>query len=130
MDAVTRRLVRARAGDRCEYCHLRQIDSPLASLEIKHVIPKKHHGDDTLANLALACIHCNCHKGSNISGIDPDTGRMTRLFHPRNDEWDDHFYRQGPVFIGKTDVGRTTVDVLKMNADDRVQLRAASDQDE
>ena len=58
MDAATRRLVRARAGNRCEYCGLPQDESPLAALQIEHVIPKKHGGTDDPDNLALACIDC------------------------------------------------------------------------
>lgn len=63
-------------------------------------------------NLALACLRCNSHKGPNLAGIDPDTGRMTRLFHPRQDIWDQHFRWNGPYLLGLTDVGRTTIAVL------------------
>jgi 5-methylcytosine-specific restriction endonuclease McrA len=62
MDAATRRAVRARAGNRGEYCLLPETASPFAPLEIEHIIPKKHRGDDSLQNLALACYHCNSHK--------------------------------------------------------------------
>jgi hypothetical protein len=40
MDAKLRTFVRERAAHRCEYCQRRQIDSPLAPLQIEHVIPK------------------------------------------------------------------------------------------
>ena len=63
-----------RARNHCEYCLLPQSLSPLASLQIEHVIPKKHGGDDALENLALACIDCNLHKGTNVAGYDPVTG--------------------------------------------------------
>jgi 5-methylcytosine-specific restriction endonuclease McrA len=53
-EAEKRRLVRERAGDRCEYCQLHQSDSPLASLHIEHIIPKKHGGSEEPSNLALA----------------------------------------------------------------------------
>ena len=59
MDAATRNLVRVRASNRCEYCGLRQEQSPLASLHVEHVVPKKHGGSDDPDNLALACIDCN-----------------------------------------------------------------------
>jgi len=55
--------VRSRANNACEYCHLHQDDSPLASLHVEHIIPKTHGGSDDLENLALACIDCNLHKG-------------------------------------------------------------------
>lgn len=55
MDAATRRFVRERAGHRCESCGLTQEQSPLAALQVEHVIPKKHFGGDGPENLALAC---------------------------------------------------------------------------
>jgi 5-methylcytosine-specific restriction endonuclease McrA len=76
-DAETRRRVRLRAGDACEYCGLLQIDSPFARLDIEHVLPKKLGGDDSYDNLALACIDCNLAKGANIAGMDPQTDRLT-----------------------------------------------------
>ena len=53
VDSAVRNLVRDRAGNRCEYCGLRDDQSPLASLHVEHVRPRKHGGDDSLANLAL-----------------------------------------------------------------------------
>ena len=123
MDAATRQHVRDRAGNRCEYCGLRQKHSPLAPLQIEHIIPKKHGGSDESDNLALACIDYNLHKGPNLAGCDPETGQTTELFNPRTDRWADHFERSGPYLVGKTPVGRTTIYVLDMNGEDRVELR-------
>jgi hypothetical protein len=90
---------------------------------VEHVIPKQHRGDDSLANLALACVHCNLHKGPNLAGLDPATGELTPLFNPRNDKWDAHFeFRVYHVF-GLTAVGRTTIEVLAMNSAIRLRLR-------
>jgi len=91
MDSSLRDLIWRRAAHRCEYCGLRQDDIPFTKLHIEHVVPRKHGGDTRAENLALACIHCNLHKGTNLTGIDPDEGTMTRLFHPRQDLWLDHF---------------------------------------
>ena len=124
MDKATRQAVRVRAGNRCEYCQLHQDDSPLAILHIEHIRPLKHGGTDDLQNLALACIDCNLGKASNLTGIDPDTGRITELFHPRRDLWDEHFAWQGIHIVGKTPVGRTTIHVLNMNPDDQLALRS------
>jgi len=121
----TRTEVRERAQDACEYCHLDQSDSPLAALHVEHIIPKVHGGSDELDNLALACIDCNLHKGTNLTGIDPQSNQLTELFHPRRQEWSDHFEWQGIYLIGKTAVGRTTVRVLNMNSDDQVALRSS-----
>jgi HNH endonuclease len=128
MDVATRNLVRQRAGDRCEYCHLHQDLSPLASLHVEHVRPRKHGGSDEADNLALACIACNLHKGTNVAGYDPQTGDLTELFNPRCQSWSDHFERRGVLILGRTAVGRTTVAVLELNSEERLELRAVSDQ--
>ncbi len=124
IDAATRGQVRARAKDSCEYCQLRQDDSPLAALHVEHIIPKVHGGTDDLDNLALACIDCNLHKGTNLTGIDPNTSEITKLFHPRRDEWSEQFKWDGNYVVGKTAVGRTTVRVLNMNSEDQITLRS------
>ena len=79
MDAATRDIVRKRANYRCEYCGLHEDQSPLAALHIEHILPRKHGGTDHLENLALACIDCNLHKGSNVAGYDPETKQLTEL---------------------------------------------------
>lgn len=124
MNEATRSFVRDRAGNLCEYCRLSQFDSPLAPLQIEHVIPIKHGGTDGVENLALACIDCNLHKGPNLTGIDPVTNAITELFRPRSDEWGDHFEWDGSYIRGKTDKGRTTIRVLAMNSDERLALRS------
>jgi hypothetical protein len=124
MDAATRRTVRARAGNRCEYCQLTQEQSPLARLHIEHVRPIKHQGRDDIDNLALACIDCNLHKGTNVAGYDPLSGTLTPLFHPRQHAWEEHFRWQGVYIVGITPIGRTTVAVLDLNGAARLELRS------
>jgi hypothetical protein len=106
-------------------CHLHQDDSPLASLHFEHIIPKVHGGSDDLDNLALACIDCNLHKGTNLTGIDPETSETIGLFHPRRQVWEDHFEWQGIYLAGKTARGRTTIRVLNINSEDQVALRSS-----
>jgi len=117
MDAATRELVRRRADDRCEYCKAVQSDEPFFRFQIEHVVAKQHGGDDSIENLALACPHCNLHKGPNVAGIDPKSNDLTPLFHPRRQRWDDHFVVDAVEFaiVGRTAVGRVTVHVLNMN---------------
>lgn len=126
MDAATREAVRRRAGQKCEYCGLAAVDSPLIPLQIEHIVPRKHGGGDELSNLALACAECNLHKGPNLTGIDPEDGAITRHFDPRADRWDEHFARQGVRIVGKTAVGRTTVRVLQLNTPGRLRVRFSS----
>src|SRR5689334_13404348 len=93
MDATTRNLVRQRAADRCEYCHLPQGATPFIAFHIEHVIAKQHLDDenDDPAGLAYACDRCNAFKGPNLTSIDPATGDKVDLFDPRADVWSDHF---------------------------------------
>ena len=122
MDAATSQLVRQRAGGLCEYCRLPQDFSGLR-FHIEHIVARQHDGTDTPANLALACPECNFHKGTNLTGVDPDTGQVTPLYHPRRDRWDEHFLRIEANIDGRTAVGRVTARLLEMNTGDRVRLR-------
>jgi hypothetical protein len=113
-----------RAAHRCEYCHLPAELFPL-TFHVDHIIPRQHGGTTELGNLALACLHCNRHKGPNLAGLDPIDGKMVELFHPRRDLWPDHFEWSGCDLIGKTAVGRSTVRVLAINAPDFRAVREA-----
>jgi len=122
MNARLRQFVRQRAKNCCEYCGLLQDFEPLP-FHIEHIIPRQHGGKDSAENLALACHHCNLHKGTNLSGLDPRTGKLPRLFHPRLDDWDEHFTGHGGEITGLSAIGRTTVKILRINEDGRMQLR-------
>ena len=74
-------------------------------------------------NLALACLHCNRHKGPNIAGRDVATGGLVRLFHPRQDRWSDHFAWSGAELVGRTPIGRITIHVLAINDPDFLAVR-------
>jgi hypothetical protein len=124
IDQPLANLVRDRAGDRCEYCLLRQQDDRFFRFHIEHIIPKQHGGRDESENLALACHQCNLHKGPNLAGIDPDTDTITPLFHPRRQDWQEHFEIRGIRIAGKTAIGRATIVVLNINSVPRLDLRA------
>ncbi len=55
MDETLRAMVRLRAGQRCEYCRIRQEHVPLTKLQVEHIVARQHDGADDLSNLALAC---------------------------------------------------------------------------
>lgn len=124
MDAALREHVRRRASDRCEYCLLEQKHAPFPIFHIEHIRARKHQGASDESNLCLACSFCNLHKSSNLTGIDSDTGEITRLFNPRSDKWEDHFQVRGATITGITPIGRTTVTVLNMNDEERIELRS------
>ena len=123
MDRLLRSLVQSRAGGVCEYCRLPQAASLFSLFHVEHIIARQHRGKSAPENLALACGFCNLHKGPNIAGIDPDGGLLVPLFHPRQDRWNDHFLWDGTIVVGRTPVGRATVQLLAMNDWARVELR-------
>jgi hypothetical protein len=117
------RLVRRRARFRCEYCGLPEIDSPVTPHHVEHIVAQKHHGPTHGSNLALSCHRCNLNKGTDLSGLDPLSGKLTRLFNPRRHRWRRHFQWDGVWLVGKTALGRATVDVLRINESERIRLR-------
>jgi 5-methylcytosine-specific restriction endonuclease McrA len=123
MSPKLREAVRRRAEFRCEYCRLPEsaVDE---TFPVDHVVARKHRGRTVMQNLALACLRCNVHKGSDLTGIDPADGTVVRLFDPRSDAWAQHFaVNDAATIIGITPTGRTTVALLRMNTVERVLLR-------
>jgi hypothetical protein len=123
--AQQRQFVRERAGGCCEYCRL-ALASKIVPFHIDHIIPIKHDGSDEVENLCLACYNCNAFKSHDLTGFDPATGDITRLYHPRRQIWEEHFALQDDMqIIGLTPEGRTTVRVLQLNLAERVESRQA-----
>jgi hypothetical protein len=81
--------------------------------EVGAALAAKHGGDTSAENLALCCTLCNKHKGSDLASIDPETGVMERLFHPRRDRWHEHFELRGGHLFARTAIGRVTVRRIK-----------------
>jgi len=119
----TRELVAQRAQDFCEYCRIPQHLVPFHTFHVEHIIARQHGGTDDLDNLCLACDRCNAYKGVNLSGVDPQTGCVIDLYHPRRDSWHEHFAFRGAEILGLTPTGRVTVRVLRVNDHRRVALR-------
>jgi hypothetical protein len=118
-----RAFARNRAGGCCEYCLVPE-NQGTASFHVDHIRPLKLHGSDEPDNLCLACNECNNSKGPNISGYDPLTDTPALLFNPRSQVWSDHFrLGEDAIITGLTPEGRTTVDVLNLNDEDRVEWR-------
>ena len=123
MDSARKLLVRQRAANCCEYCQLPQAAAPWFIFHVEHILPRQHGGTDDPSNLAFACPRCNAHKGTNLTGIDPTTRKVTLLFHPRRQLWSRHFAWDGFRIVGKTRVGRATVVVLALNHPDHLSTR-------
>lgn len=119
-----RRLVKSRADARCEYCLIQQ-EHCYISHEVDHIYAEKHGGATNSDNVCLSCSDCNRHKGSDLCSLDPLTGKLTALFHPRNDAWAVNFRINLDGRIeGLTPSGRVTVNLLQFNDIERFDERA------
>jgi len=111
-----RRQVRADAAGRCGYCHTPEalIGMPL---EYEHLYPEALGGPTDRPNLWLACTRCNDFKGDRIDALDPETSERMPLFNPRIQVWIEHFTwsPDGTQIIGRTAIGRATVEALRLN---------------
>ena len=116
--------VAQRAGHHCEYCRAPEsvFNFPF---EVEHIQPPSCGGLDAESNWALACRSCNLHKSVHLEGLDTQTGMLARLYNPRKDEWEDHFRldRASGLIVGRTNVGRGTVERLRMNSPAQVSAR-------
>jgi hypothetical protein len=117
-----RQLVIERAKGRCEYCLIHQ-DFSIYTHEIDHIIAVKHGGETLEENLALSCLPCNRHKGSDFATLDSSNGEIIRLFHPRLQIWNEHFTLKNAEIIGTTAIGRATSRLLMFNTSSRVRSR-------
>lgn len=111
-----RERVARQARYRCGYCLTREaiVGTPM---EVEHIFPVSLGGSTTEENLWLACSFCNLHKGNRTFAEDPESGRSVPLFNPRLQIWADHFAwdESGAQVVGRTPVGRATVEALKLN---------------
>ena len=116
--------VALRAGHRCEYCHAPEAVFNLP-FEVEHIIPVSREGTDTDFNWALACRSCNLRKAAHISGIDPGSKSVVRLFNPREDRWEEYFQAdvENGEIEGVTAIGRATVARLEMNSETQMAAR-------
>lgn len=120
--ARVRQQVRRRAGGRCEYCLIHEDDS-YAAHQVDHILARKHGGTTSLSNLAFACMLCNRYKGSDIAAPDPATGEIVPLFHPRRQQWTEHFALRGAGIVPLGPTSRATATLLRLNAPERVLER-------
>jgi 5-methylcytosine-specific restriction endonuclease McrA len=120
--AALRRLIKARARGRCEYCLIHEDDSHFPH-QPDHVVAQKHRGPTHEDNLAWACYLCNLLKGSDIASVDIESGQIVRLFNPRSDQWTNHFRLDNGQIVPLTPVGRVTEYLLQFNQPQAVQER-------
>ena len=118
------RAVIALAQGYCEYCVVPS-DYSTDFFNFDHIQPISQNGTSKLDNLARTCGICNGSKHDKTEAIDPLSKEMHRLYHPRQDRWKDHFEWSKDTLriIGKTAIGRATIDLLQVNRKSNINLR-------
>ena len=79
-----------------------------------------------MANVALACPHCNAHKWAHIDGEDPVSGQRVALFNPRTQRWEEHFQWSVPrpfEWFASPLTVEASVTRLQMNHPDLLSIR-------
>jgi HNH endonuclease len=123
---LARRSIKARAQFCCEYCLSQEAYSP-DPFSVDHIVPIAAGGQDLANNLALACQGCNNYKHVKTYALDPLTLKEVALFHPRRDDWHEHFTWTDDFaeLIGLTPSSRATIAELRLNRENVVNLRRA-----
>ena len=116
--------VRQTARFRCGYCLFQQQYSPVV-FQFDHYHPVSKGGTNDENNLWLACGNCNNAKSDNTECFDSVTQTIVPIFNPRTNNWKEHFEwsENGTIIIGKTPIGRATVELLKLNNERIIAVR-------
>lgn len=86
--------------------------------------PQREAGGLTVEdNLALACFHCNRHKGTDLGSVSVRTQTLVRFYNPRTDRWKEHFCWSEARIEPLTDIGEVTARLLESNHPERVAFR-------
>lgn len=119
-----RQRVVSESQNQCAYCHA-LVAITGARPVIDHIIPEAAGGQTEWDNLCVACHSCNEFKAARVEARDPLTGEHVPLFHPRRQQWREHFCwsEDGSEIVGLTPIGRATVAALNMNHPNIVQAR-------
>lgn len=126
INEASKKQVADRAGFCCEYCLCQEKYSP-AAFSIDHIIPLSKGGAEDIDNLAFSCQGCNNFKYNHLTGFDNISGQNIDLFNPRTQDWEKHFMwnEDYTLVVGKTPIGRATIERLKLNRPSVVNLRRA-----
>ncbi len=124
--AALKAFVINRSGGYCEYCQS-PADFATEPFSIEHILPRSKKGLDTADNLAYACIGCNVYKSDSTEFLDVVSGDVIPLFNLRTMVWDDHFLWNEALtaLIGKTAIGRVTIEAVRLNRRPLKNLRRA-----
>lgn len=116
VSAALRRRVEQRAIGLCEYCRS-CAEYTGHDFTVDHILPESLGGASTFGNLCWSCFWCNNFKHASTQGRDPRSGLLVRLYNPRMETWSDHFRwsRTQVRVIGRTPIGRATIEALRLN---------------
>lgn len=118
------RKIREKAGFACEYCGTSETDTG-GELTIDHYQPISKDGIDEEENLVYCCFRCNLYKGDYWH----DEPNQIRLFNPRTDKRDEHFWLSGSgKLFALTEIGSITVKLLRLNRPPLVKRRQQTHQ--
>lgn len=96
-----------------------------ATFHVEHIQPEVHGGRTELENLAWACPGCNLKKSDRVELTDPTTQQAVPMFHPRRDDWLEHFAWDEFHVLALTPIGRALVHGLDLNHSRRLRIRQA-----
>jgi hypothetical protein len=110
----------------CEYCKS-PADFSTEPFSIEHIMPRIKQGTNDPENLAYSCIGCNVYKSDTTEWLDVVSQETTPLFNPRTMLWDEHFLWDESLtgLVGKTAIGRVTIETLRLNRKPLKNLRRA-----
>jgi hypothetical protein len=94
-------------------------------MSVEHILARARQGSNDLENLALACQGCNAYKWACVEAFDEVSGTSVPLFHPRQQQWDEHFAWSEDFtrVVAKTSTGRVSIIRLQLNRTELVNFR-------
>jgi HNH endonuclease len=119
---ATKKMVTARAGNRCEYCRV-PVYLSAYDFHIEHIIGVQHGGPSSSNNLAYCCSVCNWKKGANIATILSFGGDLIPLFNPRTQHWFEHFQVNNGELIALSFSAEATIKLLELNLPMKIEER-------
>ncbi len=102
------------SNNKCCYCECR-LGIEDKYMEVEHFLPKDTYPNEVVewTNLLPSCSRCNKAKGRHDTNLYP-------IIHPIRDSPSVHLKLNCFFFRAKTEIGKTTINTLKLN--DRVRL--------
>lgn len=97
------------SNNKCVFCECR-LQEEGKYMQVEHFHPKDVYEDEVIEwdNLLPICGRCNPVKNNHDTKIEP-------IINPTKEDPRDHLYIYNFLMLGKSDIGKLTVDVLDLN---------------